>query len=145
MTTENTNDIWKKFSFKDEKQKSALEYLNEFKAGLVSETSGELTIDVEAVDAYIDTTPPRLAAIYIFYIVAPKLGNFRKKILTVAEYSDTGRFPVEIINHFADNKKEIIEEANFNNKIIEIITNGNVKNSIENLYQLSKEQRENEE
>ena len=138
---DNNNEIWKKFSFKDVKQKSALDYLNEFKPGLISETSGELTIDVEAVDAYIDTTPPRLAAIYIFYIVAPKLGNFRKKILTVAEYSDTGRFPVLVVNHFADNIKEMVEEADFNNKIIEILTSGNVKNSIENLYQLSREQK----
>lgn len=142
---ENNNDIWKKFSFKDVKQKSALDYLNEFKAGLVTETSGELNIDVEAVDAYIDTTPPKLAAVYIFYIVAPKLGNFRKKILTVAEYSDTGRFPVEVVNHFDDNRKETVEEVNFNKKIIEILTSGHVKNSIENLYQLSKQHNEEKE
>ncbi len=142
---DNNKDIWKKFSFKDVKQKSALEYLNDFKDGLISETAGELTIDVEAVDAYIDITPPRLAAVYIFYIVAPKLGNFRKKILTVAEYSDTGRFPVEVVNHFADNRKEIVNEANFNKKIIEIITSGHVKKSIENLYQLSMEQNKKKE
>jgi hypothetical protein len=132
--------MWKKFSFTDVKQKSALEYLNEFKPGLIAETSGELNIDIEAVEGYVDATPGKLAVLYIFYVVAPKLGYFRKKIFTVAEYSDTGRFPVEIVDHFNDNKKyPEVKENEFNDIVMEILTGALVKNSIENLYQLSKE------
>lgn len=134
------SNVWDKFSFSDKKQKSALDYLNEFKTGLTQKTNGELNLDVEGVDAYIDTEPPRLAAIYMLYVVAPNLGNFRRKILTVAEYSESGRFPVDIVNHFIDNKKiSAVEEENFKKTIDEILSSKIVRNSIENLYQQSVE------
>lgn len=134
-----TEDIWKTFSFTNKEQKSAFDYLLKFKEGLVTQTLGELTVQIDAVDSYIDGNPPRPAAIYKFFIVAPKLGNFSRKILTVVEYSNVGRFPVEIMNHFDDNKKESSNEENFVENIEKILTSPLVKNSIENLYQLSKQ------
>jgi hypothetical protein len=133
-----SENIWKKFSFKEKKQKSALDYLNELKPGLTEQTGGELTLDTEAVDAYIDGNPPMPAAIYKLFVTAPKLGNFRRKILTVAEYSDKGRFPVDIFNHFIDNGKQSeISEQDFIKKVSDILTSPIIKNTIENLYQQS--------
>lgn len=134
------NNIWENYSFKEEKQKSALDYLNELKTGLVEQTSGELILDTEAVNAYIEGNPPQIAAIYKLFVIAPKLGHFRRKILTVAEYSETGRFPVDIVNHFNnDEKLTNVSDNDFMNKIGEILTSPIVKNSIENLFQQSRE------
>ena len=135
-----SDNLWNKFSFKEDKQKSSLDYLNELKGGLVEQTAGELILETEAVDSYIDGNPPKIAAIYKLFVVAPKLGHFRRKILTVAEYSDSGRFPVDIMNHFEEDKKyNDVSEENFMTQITYILTNPNVKNSIENLFQQSKE------
>lgn len=137
MSNEN---IWKTFSFSEKHQKSALDYLEEFKKGLLEETGGELRLDVEAVDAIIDDGTPQIVAVYKLFVVAPNLGNFRRKILTVAEYAKTGRFPVDIVNHFDDNYMlNNVPESEFNNSIARIIQNPLVKNSIENLYQQSKQ------
>ncbi|MDL2243298.1 hypothetical protein LJB84_00430 [Bacteroidales bacterium OttesenSCG-928-J19] len=132
------NNIWENYSFKGEKQKSALDYLNGLKSGLIEQTTGELTLETEAVDAIIEGNPPKIAAIYKLFVAAPKLGNFRRKILTVAEYSEIGRFPVDIVNHFVDDfKYSNISETDFMKTITEILTSPNVKNSIENLFQQS--------
>lgn len=134
------DNIWNQFSFNEKHQKSALDYLNDLKSGLSKETRGELLLETEAVDSYIDMDPIRIAAIYKLFVVAPKLGNFRRKILSVAEYSELGRFPVDIINHFDNDRKfHDVLEIQFEKKISEILTNPIVKNSIENLFQQSKE------
>lgn len=135
-----TNNLWKGFSFKENRQKSALDYLNELKPGLIEETGGELLLDTESADAYIDGEPPRPAAVYKLFVVAPNLGHFRRKILTVAEYSDQGRFPVDVVNHFnSDMKISDISEDQFIKQISEILLSPIVKNSIENLFQQSKQ------
>lgn len=135
-----SDNIWEKYSFKEKKQKSALDYLNQLKSGLTEQTGGELTLETEAVDAIIEGNPPKIAAIYKLFVAAPKLGNFRRKILTVAEYSEIGRFPVDIVNHFVDNvKHNDISESDFMKTVTEILTSPIVKNSIENLFQQSKE------
>ncbi len=135
-----TDNIWNNFKFIEEQTTSALDLLNDFKEGLVSQTGGELEIDIEAVDTYIKSNPIELAAAYKFFIVAPKLGNFRRKILTVIEYSNKGRFPVDIVNHYSndDERSCDIKEADFKKKIEEILSSPIVKNSIENLYKQSK-------
>lgn len=135
-----SDNIWKKFSFKENKQKSALDYLNELKPGLTEQTGGELSLETEAVNAYVDGNPPKIAAIYKLFVVAPKLGNFRRKILTVAEYSEQGRFPVDLFNHFSDGGQQTdISEKDFMIKVSEILTSPLVKNTIENLYQQSRQ------
>ncbi|WP_316846456.1 hypothetical protein [Pedobacter psychrodurus] len=134
------DNIWEKFSFTENKQKSALDYLNDLKSGLTEQSAGELTLETEAVNAIWDGNANRIAAVYKLFVVAPKLGNFRRKILSVAEYGETGRFPVDIINHFEDNfKYDNISEPGFMTKVNEILSNPIVKNSIENLFQQSRE------
>ena len=134
------NNIWESFSFSEEKKNRVLDYLSEFKEGLVAQTGGELVLETEAVDAIIDSDPVKPVAVYKLFIVAPKLGNFRRKILTVVEYSDKGRFPVDIVNHFNnDEKLPEITEDQFSRNITKIIVSPIVKSSIENLYQQSKQ------
>ncbi len=135
-----SDNIWGNYSFKEKKEKSALEYLNELKSGLTEQTGGELTLETEAVDAIIEGNPPKIAAVYKLFVVAPKLGNFRRKILTVVEYNEKGRFPVDLVNHFVDNLKyNDILESDFMTTVNNILKNPIVKNSIENLFQQSKE------
>lgn len=132
------NDVWSKFNFSDKEEKSALVYLHNLKEGLSKKTAGELKMEVTAVDGYIDGNPPKLAAIYTLYIVAPRLGNFRRKVLTVADYSDVTTFPVDIVNHFDGNKKiSKVLEKDFLKEIEGIISSQEVKTSIENLFRQS--------
>ncbi len=135
-------NIWDKINFTEQNDKSAYDLLVEQSKYLVKATSGELKMQVEAIDTYIngiDEEPPRLAALYILYVVAPKLGNYRRKILTVAEYSDSGRFPVDIFSHL-DNSKKIdnVSGEKFLDTIEEILSGPIVQNSIVTLYKQSK-------
>jgi hypothetical protein len=132
-------NIWKGLDFSNKPQRSAFDILSEQIQLFVVQTGGELKMELEAIDAYIDEEPPRLAALYILYVVAPKLGNFRRKILTVAEYSEIGRFPVDIVCNIDSSKLEKIEEINFIDTIEEILNKPLVKSSIENLYRQSVE------
>jgi len=131
--------IWENFNFSDVLEKSAFDYLTELSEPLIEKTSGLLKMEVEAVDSYLDEEPPRLVALYILYVVATKLGNYRKKILTVVEYSDKGRFPVDIMNHLGNEKLTGIEATNFESTLESILSKPIVKNSIENLFKQSKE------
>ncbi len=131
--------IWDNYNFSDVLEKSAFDYLTELSEPLIEKTSGLLKMEVEAVDSYLDEDPPRLVALYILYVVATKLGNYRKKILTVVEYSDNGRFPVDIMNHLGNEKLTGIESTNFESTLESILSKPIVKNSIENLFKQSKE------
>jgi hypothetical protein len=136
--------IWSQFEFTDKTQTSAYEILLNQANDLVVATSGELKMDVEAIDVVMDINPPKPAALYILYVVAPNLGEFRRKILSVAEYDERGRFPVDIVSHL-DNS-EIIREVSENKflaTIKEILSRPIVKKSIENLYIESKNYRKN--
>ncbi len=131
--------IWDNLNFTESSEKSAYSLLIEQSEYLIEKTSGELRMEVEAVDAYTDEEPPIPAALYMLYVVAPKLGNYRRKILTVTEYSKTGRFPVDIYCHLSNDKMQKIDANNFIDKIEEILSKSIVKSSIENLYRQSKE------
>lgn len=135
------NNVWEKFQFNEKKQTSALDLLKKFSEGLVIQTSGELRLDTETADAHMDNGQKIvMCAVHKLFVVAPKLGEFRRKILTVVEYSDSGRFPVDIVNHFSNEAKEPeVTEADFNAKIECILSSPSVKKSIEDLYQLSKQ------
>ena len=137
-------NIWKNIDFTEKKEKSAYDFLLEQSDSLTVATTGVLKMQIDAVDSYFDEEPPRLAALYILYVVAPILGNFRRKILTVAEYSESGRFPVDIVSHI-DNSQPIrgISIDKFIETIEEILSRPSVKKSIENLYIQSKEYKKN--
>lgn len=134
----NNKSIWDNLTFTESKQKSAYDFLVEQSQYLVEKTSGELKMEVEAVDTYIDEKTLKPAALYILYVVAPKLGNYRRKILTVVEYAEAGRFPVEIYCHLDNDKMENITSEKFLNTVSNILSRPIVKNSIENLYKQSR-------
>lgn len=131
--------IWNSLQFSESKEESAYVLLLTQSELLIEATKGELRMEVEAVDSYIESDPPILVAIYTLYVVAPKLGNFRRKILSVVEGRCEGRFPVDIYCSIDDFKKESVEKADFLDTISRIMARRLVKNSIENLYQQSKE------
>lgn len=132
-----TKNIWDNFKFTSKPEKSAFDYLKEQSEGLTVATGGELKVEIEAIDAYIDEEPPRLAALYMLYVVAPKLGNFRRKILTVAEYSEEGRFPVDIVCNIDNEKIVKVSKSDFLDKVDYIMKKSLVRTSIENLYRQS--------
>jgi len=133
-------NIWSNFEFTDKKKKTALTYLNDLKEGFLEKTGGELILVTEAVDNYVNNETNDVAAIYKLFVEAPKLGHFRRKILSVAEYTNKGRFPVDIINHMSGDIKAIeIKEKDFDKEIENVLTSRLVMNSIENLFQQSRE------
>lgn len=140
MTDKN---IWKNLNFSDSKEESAYDLLLTQSSQLVALTKGELKMEVEAVDSYLNVEPPKPIALYMLYVVAPNLGNFRRKILTVVEGEVDGRFPVDIFCHIDEKKDEGITKENFLDKITEILERNLVERSIVNLYQQSKEYTKN--
>ena len=130
-------NIWKAFKFTND-DKSALDYLNEQKTNLCTITKGILKLEIEAVDSYLDTDPPKMVVIYKVFLIAPKLGDYRVKLFTVIEYYDKGRFPVDMFSHLDNDKIENIKEDSFIDKVSEILfTKQIVKSKIQELYKLS--------
>lgn len=132
------NNIWDKFEFNKEEQQSALELLNSIKDGLSEKTGNELKLETEAVEAYLDTNPIKLAMLYKLFVVVPKLGSYRRKVLTVAEFNEIGRFPVSVVNHLdRDRKYDEISKADFLTFVGELLSGNPIKNTFENLYRQS--------
>ena len=131
-------NIWENLDFSDKKQETAYDLLLLQANQLVAATSGELKMEVDAIDAYIEEKPPKFVVLYMLNIVAPKLGNFRRKIITIIEGKEQGKFPVEIFCHVDEFKEENVTEENFINAISKILERPLVKSSIENLYNESK-------
>lgn len=133
-------NIWGNLNFTKGKQKSAFDLLREQSGFLINATKGELQMEVTAADGYISANPPRIAAIYTLYVVAPKLGNYRRKILTVAEYATENRFPVDIVVNIDNNDKiSNVDGDEFIEKVEEILSRPLIKASIQNLFVQSKE------
>lgn len=133
-------NIWDGINFTNPSSKSAYQYLVEQGAALEQATSSELKMEVEGVNAYMDEKQPlTLVVLYKLYVVAPKLGNFRRKLLTITERQYGQRFPVDIYCHLDDRKEELISEAGFLPKINEIILRPYVQGTIVNLYNKSRE------
>ena len=55
-----TKNIWDSLDFSENSTKSSYNYLSEQAKYLTKATSGDLKMDVEAVNAYIDPAPPKL-------------------------------------------------------------------------------------
>lgn len=139
---ENKN-IWNGLDFSGKSEESAYDLLKAQAKDLVEATGGILTMEVEAVDSYLDEEPPKPVALYMLYVVAPTLGNFRRKVLTVMEGKYEGRFPVDIFCHIDDKRDVDITKDGFIEKIAEIMSRTLVKTSIENLFKQSKEYLKN--
>ena len=137
-------NVWESYNFTDKAQKSAYDYLVEQGQDLIVATSGELRIEVEATDCTHIRETPRPTARYILYVIAKRLGGFRVKLLTVLEYGEIGRFPVDILDPFVDGKDaKNVSEADFVKAIQEIISRPIPKNKIQNLYSQSREHSKN--
>jgi hypothetical protein len=132
------DNIWKSLNFSEIKQESAYDLLLPQAKDLLAATSGELKMEIDAIDAYLEEQPQKFVALYMLYVVAPNLGNFRRKILTIIEGKEIGKFPVEIFCHVDEIKNEKVEKDIFLDKISEILGRPLVKSTIENLYQESK-------
>ena len=135
----NNNNIWGNLNFSESEEESAYNLLLSQSEQLIVATSGELKMEVEAIDSFLDIDPPKPVALYMLYVVAPNLGNFRRKILTVVEGKEEIRFPVDIYCHIDDKKEENISKEAFLDTITRILAKPLVKISIENLYRQSKE------
>jgi hypothetical protein len=129
-------NIFNKINFQEDKGKSAGEYLLEQKENLEKITGKELTVEIENIDSYLDTEPPKPVALYFFYIVAPRLGNYRKRILTVVEGKepDSGRFPVDIYSNIDDQRDDNVKKDEFIDKVSEILGRPLVKEVFTRMY-----------
>ncbi len=140
-----TKNIWEKLKFTDTLEVSAYDLLIQQSKFLIVATSGELKMEVSAMDSYLEDGNKKIPiAVYVLYVVAPNLANFKTKILTVYEGRkvDT-RFPVDIYCHLDNKKSENVSEGDFINVISEILSRKLVKKSIEDLYKTSKEYTKN--
>ena len=130
-------NIFKNFNFNEEKIKSAHDYLNELESGFIAKTKGELKLEIEAY-AILKTSFQNGAG-YSMFIIAPKIGNYRKRILDIEESYETHRYPVIVTNCLSEEKFENVSEVQLMSVIEKIILHPLVKNSIESLYKTSKE------
>ncbi len=140
-----TKNIWEKLKFTDTLEVSAYDLLIQQSKFLIIATSGELKMEVGAMDSYLEDGNKTIpVALYVLYVVAPNLANFKTKILTVCEGRQVEtRFPVDIYCHIDNEKLENISENNFIDVISEILSRKLVKKSIEDLYKTSKEYTKN--
>ena len=134
MTDEN---IWEGLNLKQDNSKTVYDYLVTQTDNLKNATNGILEMYIEVVHAISTDNTSRPAIIYYVYIVAPYLGKFRKEILNVMEFPDTGRFPVSIFCTMDGTRDLNINEQNFLSRAKEILSKNIVKNTIENLYRQS--------
>lgn len=123
-------NIWERFNF-TEKQENILGDLKEQEMHLQAHTNGIL---IQSVDGCFNGDG---CMEYTMYIVAPKLGNFRIKILTILFDHKTGK--ISITSDIVPTKYDLItynkeKLLNFVNKIID---ENEIRLKIENLYHQS--------
>lgn len=136
-------NIWENLDLSEDKLKTAYTYLSSQADNFKNAVKGELSMDVEVSQVTSAGPEKRKMTLYTLLIIAPHLGNFRKKVLHVAEFDDTGRFPVNIWDYLNENSVTDIEEANLLQNLKQILATTKVKNAIENLYRQSIEAKNN--
>ena len=129
-------NIWENLNLSEDNFQTAYQLLIDQKDNFAEKTSSELLMDVESYKAISDERK-REMYIYALFVQVPSLGNFRKKILNVAEFLDVGRFPVTIYCDIDDSENENVEEGDFLNVLKEILSRKAVKRVIENLFRQS--------
>lgn len=134
---EHTN-IFRGLNFNVNREESAFDLLVPYKEDFKSLTNNELILEITSTDAFLENEPSTLAALYKVFVVAPKLGNYRRQIITVIERRPNGRFPVEIFCHIDNDKKVGIESSQFLQSITDIFDKTVVKTVIEDLFYQSK-------
>lgn len=133
-------NIWEGLNFAESETKSVFELLSTQTTFLSAATESLLKMEIERIDAYLDGSDPLiLVGVNTMFVVAPNLGNFRRKILIVIEGKTGSRFPVDI-HCFIDNIDEKnVDQDQFLDKINEILRRQLVQESIISLYQQSKQ------
>ena len=140
---ETRNNIWRGIDFSGTKRNSAYHLLLPQAAELEAATAGVLTMEVGSLDAFSETESKQPVTIYSLHVVAPYLARFRRKILTVTEYRQNGIFPVDIFCHVDQHREYRVSEKEFLETITAILSRPAVANVVENLYDLSLQQKEN--
>lgn len=134
---EHTN-IFKGLNFNANREESAFDLLVPYKEDFKSLTNNELILEITSTDAYLENEPSTLVALYKVFVVAPRLGNYRRLLITIIERRKDGRFPVEIFCHLDNEKKEKIEKSQFLRSIADVFDKNEVKTAIEDLFSQSR-------
>ncbi len=127
-------NIWEGLDLSEDKLKTAYDYLMPQSENFSKVSKGKLHMDVEVARTKITGRRIDGATLYTLSIVVPNLGNFRKKILHIIEYDDTGRFPVYIYNYLSNILTAEISEEDFLKTIKAILAQPVVVREIETLY-----------
>ncbi len=132
-------NIWDSIEFNIDNSKSVYDILSDQNKYLEASTESELKMQIETTNGILDDKSQRWVKINKLYVVAPKLGGFRKKILSVAEGIVGSKFPVDIFCHIDEKQEKNVPENEFLNKIHEILSRQPVKFAILDLFQRSKD------
>ncbi len=135
---ENTQHIWNGIDFdKVTDEKSPFDFLKEVVDNLEKATAGILKNEIESINGYIgeDLTSVKFGNIYYFYVVAPNLAGFRRKLLTVI--SEFGTFPVNIYCNVDKESLMGITSSDFLGKIQYFLSKESVKSTVLSLYKES--------
>lgn len=127
-------DIWTNIILNDSDEITALTMLSSQKQAIKEKSAGELTIEIETIDYHEYDKPMKNLTLYILYVMAPKVGNYRKRILTVVEDKNKDRFPVDIISHIDETTKKDVTQDKFLESVTEIISCKVVSRTIQDLY-----------
>lgn len=117
-------------------EKNVLDYLNEIKSELGVNTNGILVNEIESYDGYIgeDGEIEGRGVVYVFYVVATKLKNYRRKLFSVI--APSGKFPVNIYCNVDEHSDKGVSEVEFLSKVKDILSKDAVRDVVINLYRL---------
>lgn len=130
-------NIWEGLNLSEDNIKTAYDYLSSQADNFKDATKGELLMDVETSRVTSSGAKKRQMTLYYLYIVAPQLGNFRKKLIHIAEFDDQGRFPINLYSYVDDLFIENILEEDFLSTLKDTLARPAIKLAIENLFKQS--------
>lgn len=136
---ESSTNIWGKLQFEDPHEKTVADYLNSQLNFIREQTKDELFAELDVSDGIMDFEKPIAVGLNRLFVVAPKLGNFRRQILTIVEGMYGDRYPVDMVCHVNEMRFNRVAESELLLKISEIIGSSDVQRSIVNLFNQSKQ------
>ena len=134
MTEKN---IWDNLNLSEENLKTAYDYLIPQAENFKTATKSTLKMDLEVSNAVTSGENPRKVTVYSLYVVAPDLGNYRKKILHIAEFPEEGRFPVNMFSEVSEEKNLNVIESDFLTIAHKMLSHERIKGAIESLFRQS--------
>jgi hypothetical protein len=136
---DNSMNIWGNLQFNAPNERTVSSYLDNQLDFIKEATNGELFAELEVSDGVMEFEISKTVGLNRLFVVAPKLGNFRRQILTVAEGIYGGRYPVDIVCHVNEMRFANVTEDNLLAKLSEIVSSSEVQRSIVNLFNQSKQ------